>query len=552
MIDWLSIVENNKMIHTVDTDIVTDVVEIESFGMGFDEFDKETVSVDELKLGKNIENLNIKISKLNEELSDCEIDLYNYKRGLSQVEARLVEFKENEVKFCERIRVLGRDVEIRDNKIKYLKNELEQIKKEKESLDNKLTVHPPPAQIYSPHKKDLSWTGLPEFVDDTVTDYRRPTPSIDASKCKKSELQSSNFFVFEHGESTGSIMSKPMIKNISKGPKVRRNQRNWNNQKSQQLGNDFMMHNKACYICGSFDHLQYTCKQKRQLNGKREEKPVWNNAGRVNHQNSLRITHPNLKRNMVPRKILTRSGPISLNTARQSHLNVVCCCCSRQVNTARPKAVIKIVRTNRVNDVKASACWVWKSIKTNNSSITLKRYDYVDVRGRSRSVMAWVPKKGRIVRNKTLQDIPTASYGEPTASALCHCGRLSAPERIDLLARVVIKKSGNLDEIIVYSHSLEVWNPEYSVARVAGKEASIFEDVKVIKYMKKFLYDLTEVNSEMRAFMDELENLKCSGDAVKSVIFLNNSKAGCGESHGPYDNVGKCSRHTNIYTTRNT
>nr|GEV11047.1 hypothetical protein [Tanacetum cinerariifolium] len=88
---------------------------------------------------KNTENLNTKISKLNEELSDCDTDLYNYKRGLSQVEARLVEFKENEVKYYGRIRVLERDVEIRDNKIKYLKNELEQIKKEKESLDNKLT-----------------------------------------------------------------------------------------------------------------------------------------------------------------------------------------------------------------------------------------------------------------------------------------------------------------------------------------------------------------------------------------------------------------------------
>nr|GEY37293.1 putative ribonuclease H-like domain-containing protein [Tanacetum cinerariifolium] len=147
---------------------------------------------------KNTENLNTKISKLNEELSDCETDLYNYKRGLSQVEARLVEFKELEVKYCERIRVLERDVEIRDNKIEYLKNELEQS--------------PLSAQIYSPPKKDLSWTGLPKFVDDTVTDYSRPTPSIDASKCNKSELQSSNFYVFEHGESTSSFMSKPMIK----------------------------------------------------------------------------------------------------------------------------------------------------------------------------------------------------------------------------------------------------------------------------------------------------------------------------------------------------
>nr|GEY67596.1 hypothetical protein [Tanacetum cinerariifolium] len=105
----------------------------------------------------------------------------------NEVEARLVEFKEHEIKFCEKIRGLERDVEIRDNKIEYVKNELEQTSvdeasraKEKESLDNKLTVPPPPAQIYSPLKKALSWTGLPEFVDDIVTDYSRPTPSIDA------------------------------------------------------------------------------------------------------------------------------------------------------------------------------------------------------------------------------------------------------------------------------------------------------------------------------------------------------------------------------------
>nr|GEW71093.1 ribonuclease H-like domain-containing protein [Tanacetum cinerariifolium] len=131
---------------------------------------------------------------------------------LSQVEARLVKFKENEVKFCERIKVLERDVEIRDNKIEYLRNELEQVQKEKESLDNKLTdfrnaskdidnllgsqrldknkeglgysaVPPPHAQIYSPPKKDLSWTGLPEFVDDTITDYRDKGKAVKALAC---------------------------------------------------------------------------------------------------------------------------------------------------------------------------------------------------------------------------------------------------------------------------------------------------------------------------------------------------------------------------------
>ncbi|GJT21600.1 hypothetical protein Tco_0891537 [Tanacetum coccineum] len=49
MIDWLSIVETDKMIHTVETDIVKLVVEIKSFGMSFDEFDKETGSSNRLQ-----------------------------------------------------------------------------------------------------------------------------------------------------------------------------------------------------------------------------------------------------------------------------------------------------------------------------------------------------------------------------------------------------------------------------------------------------------------------------------------------------------------------
>ncbi|GJX35176.1 hypothetical protein Tco_1179277 [Tanacetum coccineum] len=52
MIDWLSIIETDKRIHTMKIDIVKLVVEIESFGMNFDEFDKATVSVDELQLGQ--------------------------------------------------------------------------------------------------------------------------------------------------------------------------------------------------------------------------------------------------------------------------------------------------------------------------------------------------------------------------------------------------------------------------------------------------------------------------------------------------------------------
>nr|GEX84119.1 hypothetical protein [Tanacetum cinerariifolium] len=148
---------------------------------------------------KNTDSLNTKITNLNEALSDSKTNLYHYKLALSQVEARLVEFKTQEIKFCAKIRGLEFNVKNKNIKIENLMNELEQIKKEKDGLDSKLTgfesapkdldtllgsqrsnknkeglgysVVPPPSQVYYPPKKDMSWTGLPEFADDTITDY---------------------------------------------------------------------------------------------------------------------------------------------------------------------------------------------------------------------------------------------------------------------------------------------------------------------------------------------------------------------------------------------
>nr|GEV46570.1 hypothetical protein [Tanacetum cinerariifolium] len=136
--------------------------------------------------------------------------LYHYKLGLSQVEGRLVEHKDREIKYCEKIRGLELEVEFKTNSLECLAKELETLKKEKEGLDRKLAgfqiaskdldsllesqrldknkegigysvVLPHPAQIYSSPKKDMSWTGLPEFKDDTVTNYSRPSPTIESS-----------------------------------------------------------------------------------------------------------------------------------------------------------------------------------------------------------------------------------------------------------------------------------------------------------------------------------------------------------------------------------
>nr|GEZ09321.1 splicing factor [Tanacetum cinerariifolium] len=128
------------------------------------------------------------------------------------VEGRLLEFKNQEIKFCEKIRVLEFNIEGKTNRIEYLTKELENLKNEKKGLESKLTVlFPPHAQVYSPLKKDMSWTGLPEFADDIITDYTRSSPSVESNP---NDLQNSSSSASENGESTGSILSKPEIKFI--------------------------------------------------------------------------------------------------------------------------------------------------------------------------------------------------------------------------------------------------------------------------------------------------------------------------------------------------
>ncbi|GJX40966.1 putative ribonuclease H-like domain-containing protein [Tanacetum coccineum] len=154
---------------------------------------------------KNTEKLNNKIIKLNEELSDYKTDLYNYKRGLSQGEARLVEFKKNEIKLCKRIRVLERDLELRDNKIENLRNKLDEIKKEKESIDFKIENFENASKNIDSDLENQRLDKDKKFVDDTVTDYSRPTPSVDVSKDVSAPS-------LEQGGSFDNVVSKPTIR----------------------------------------------------------------------------------------------------------------------------------------------------------------------------------------------------------------------------------------------------------------------------------------------------------------------------------------------------
>nr|GEX77085.1 ribonuclease H-like domain-containing protein [Tanacetum cinerariifolium]GEX80184.1 ribonuclease H-like domain-containing protein [Tanacetum cinerariifolium] len=264
---------------------------------------------------KNSDSLNSKITKLTDKLYDAKNMIYHYKLALAQVEARLANHRNQELKYCEKIRVLEFKNESSADCIESLKKELELIKKEKEGMDGKLAafqtaskdldnllesqrldknkeglgysaVPPPPAQVYSPPKKNLSWTGLPEFKDDTVTNYSRPSPAIEStsddaqnrnpSKASPSTISSKSYikFVKANDSPTKSktnkveTAKKPLVKYAeqykkpTKKPNVRGNQKNWNNLKSHQLGPNFVMEKKACFNCGDFNHLAYDCSKR--------------------------------------------------------------------------------------------------------------------------------------------------------------------------------------------------------------------------------------------------------------------------------------------------
>nr|GEW86418.1 hypothetical protein [Tanacetum cinerariifolium] len=83
------------------------------------------------------------------------------------------------------------------------------------------------------------------------------------------------------------------------------------NQKPR--GHQHSWNRKAYFVCKSLNHLIKDCDfyEKQMV-----QKPVWNHAMRVNHQNSARMTHPHSNRHVVPTTILTRSRLVSLNAVR--------------------------------------------------------------------------------------------------------------------------------------------------------------------------------------------------------------------------------------------
>ncbi|GJX91811.1 ribonuclease H-like domain-containing protein [Tanacetum coccineum] len=213
-------------------------------------------------------------------------------------------------------------------------------------------VPSPYTRNYMPSRHDLSFAGL----DDSVYKTKVSETENNISKTSKDIVENPKTVrpsapIIEDWDTDSDNDSENTHKQV-KYPRTsqspRGNRRNWNGMMTQKLGNGFEFIKKSCFVFRIFNHLikdydfhdnkmveKPVLNNKGRVTGLREIRPVWNNAQRVNHQN--KFTHPHPKRNFVPTTVVTKSGQVPVNTAKQSSLRAALISTARPVNTATPK-----------------------------------------------------------------------------------------------------------------------------------------------------------------------------------------------------------------------
>ncbi|GJX43021.1 hypothetical protein Tco_0259697 [Tanacetum coccineum] len=233
--------------------------------------------------------------------------------------------------------------------------------KSKKGFGYNAVPSPHPLILNRPTPLDLSYSGLEEFqqpeinwygprdssskstnvcnresnnskenIDDSLTQQPKsviesstavPTLKVD-TKWKEKFFNHTNNVRLEEPKKASENTDAPIIEDwvsddeeklaeyaeLYRSQRPRGNQRGWNGQKTDQLGCNFVFKNKACFICGDFDHIQYNC--------------------------------PNAYKHMVPRAVLMKTG---LKTVKNNKTRSTV----RSVNTARPVSTVRCVNTVR-------------------------------------------------------------------------------------------------------------------------------------------------------------------------------------------------------------
>ncbi|GJW69787.1 hypothetical protein Tco_0126704 [Tanacetum coccineum] len=194
------------------------------------------------------------------------------------------------------------------------------------SVSQVVTSNTPPSNtsVEMPRVESVRPSGV--IIEDWVSDDKEDIIQSEDSQTTVKPSFKKIEFTKARNETIKSDKQAVKPRMVTQSPKVDR--KDWNGKMTQKLGLGFGFTKKACFVCGSHNHLIKDCdfhekrmpKESvlRKGTGHKEVRPIWNNTQRINHQNKF-----------VPTAVLTRSGRIPVSTAKQ------------YVNTATPK--------NRVN-----------------------------------------------------------------------------------------------------------------------------------------------------------------------------------------------------------
>ncbi|GKE68998.1 hypothetical protein Tco_1527070, partial [Tanacetum coccineum] len=203
-------------------------------------------------------------------------------------------------------------------------------------------------------------------------------PRVESVRPNKPSLKRIEFTNARNESVKPKQAEKPRI--TTQNPKVDR--RDWNGQMTQKLGLGFGFTKKACFVCGSYNHLIKDCDFHEKRMAKKSVLKNMGSKALLEHQHQL--SHSPIRR------------PFHKSTAPNTSIS------NEIVNTVRVKGVntagqtsVSAVKGNGVTAVKASAGCVWRPKMTDLNNV------FKDNSG------SWVSKRGnpqQTLKNKGIFD----------------------------------------------------------------------------------------------------------------------------------------------------
>ncbi|GJW16135.1 ribonuclease H-like domain-containing protein [Tanacetum coccineum] len=477
-----------------------------------------------------------------EQFGDASIEIQAYTQALKKVEAQLKLEKKEELKAkvekwhnsSKNLNILLTSQMSARDKAGLGSSDIEDSSVNDRYAEGMHAVLPPMIGIYIPSGPDVE---IDESYEETLTSM--PEPVVYVPKVVSQPKVWSDAPIIEEYESdsddkhvslptkeqeTPSFAFVNTVKHVktprqtikeqntcSQNPKP--DKKDCNGLMSKKLGLGYGFTKKACFVCGSFSHLIRDCdfhekriaKQvelnKRMCKGtrKRENKPVWNNAQRVNHQNQF-----------VPKALLTKTARIPVNTARASTLEnkgIVDSGCSRHLTGN--KAYLAEYQDYNGGPVAFGGS---KGYITGKGKIKTGKLDFEDVcfvkelhHFNLFSVSQMCDKKNKVLFTDT--EIFNLENIVPSGGLACLIAKATVDESNKWHRRLGLVNFKNLNKLVKGNLPVRSENQAYKHAGPKEANHSVAQKQRM-KVKKPNKSNEKLIDHEDQAFLEELERLK--------------------------------------------